>query len=126
MKPIAFVLLVIIGLGSQACQHKVKAEDVPVSVRNSFIKNTTHPKNIVWEENPDYYFAYFDEQGEKGMALFSKADNAWLKTEVAVSRKDLTPEQVLLLSNYKNFQIRRLTEVKSKDSSDAIHVILEK
>lgn len=130
MKTYISILIISVALVSQSCEQKTSYANLPQSVKTSFAEHVSNPKNVVWEENPDYYFAYFTDKGEKGIAIFYKADGSWVETEEALTKKDLikdlTPDQLKTLSKYKNFKIKGLVEEKGDDETDKADVELVK
>lgn len=107
-----FSLVLVITLYLQSCQKKVNEVQLPKTIKTAFSKHVSNAKNVTWEESPRYYFAYFTQNGEKGLAVFRKYDNSWIDTDIALSKKDLTPEQVNILTNYKNQILNPLDDVK--------------
>ncbi|MFN4145149.1 MAG: hypothetical protein ACK4GN_04940 [Runella sp.] len=112
--------MLLIGLSLQSCQEKTTADKLPTAIKQSFEKHVGAVQNVNWEENPEYYFANFTENGEKGMAIFRKDDNSWIETDKALNIKDLSPEQLQTLNNYHLRKIKSLKEVQSPDGTDVI------
>ncbi len=105
-------LVLFMGLYLQSCQKKVNEVQLPKTIKATFSKHVKSAKNVTWEVSPRYYFAYFTENGEKGLAVFRRYDNSWIDTDVALSKKDLSPEQVNILTNYKNQKLNPLDDLK--------------
>ncbi|WP_428657818.1 hypothetical protein [Runella sp.] len=120
------VVAALFALSLQSCKSDVSYDKLPQKVKENFATNVPEAKGVTWEENADYYFAHFTENGEKGLALFYKADGNWVETEKALSLNDLTPEQKESLIKYGNAQIKRLEEVKKNDSTDVIKAEVSK
>lgn len=120
-----YILIVtLIALSFQSCKSEVSYDKLPQNVKENFAADIPNAKAVKWEENADYYFAQFTENGEKGMALFYKADGNWVETEKALSINDLTPLQKESLIRYG--QIRQLKELKKNDSTDVIKAEVSK
>ncbi|MFN8347597.1 MAG: hypothetical protein U0X91_21515 [Spirosomataceae bacterium] len=107
-------------LSLQSCKQEVSYDQLPKEVKTSFAAQIPHAYEVKWEENPDYYFAYFTENGQEGMALFYKADGHWIETDKALSINELSLEQRKRLLAYKNSHIERLAEIRKNDSTDII------
>ncbi|AEI49781.1 PepSY-like domain-containing protein [Runella slithyformis] len=118
------LIVALIALSFQSCKSEVSYDQLPQNVKKNFTANIPDAKDVKWEENADYYFAHFTENGEKGIALFYKADGNWVETEKALSLNDLTPLQKESL--IKRGQIRQLKELKKNDSTDVIKVEVSK
>ncbi|MEI7586257.1 PepSY-like domain-containing protein [Runella sp.] len=113
---------VLILLNLQSCKQKVSYDHLPQGVKTNFAAHVTDAKEVTWEKNLDYYFAYFTMNGEQGMAVFYRADGNWLETDQALSINDLTAEQRKMLMRYKSADIKKMTEVKKNDNTDEIKV----
>jgi hypothetical protein len=113
-------IIFILGLNTQACETKTTWDALPKKVQEGFTKNVHNAKNVNWEENSDYYFANFTENGEKGLAVFNKADNQWIETSVALAQKDLSNDQLKILASYKNYNTKCLKKGTANDNTDII------
>lgn len=110
----------LLVLGLQSCKQEVSYDKLPKEVKTNFAAQVPTAKDIKWEENPDYYFAYFTENGQEGMALFYKADGHWVETDQALSINELSLDQKKRLLAYRNSHIESLVEIKKNDSTDVI------
>ncbi len=110
----------LIALSLQSCKTEVSDSQLPQMVKTEFAAHVPDAEDVKWEENTDYYFAYFTQKGRKGMAVFYKADGNWVETEQALTLNDLTPEQKSLLFQHQKGQLKQLEEVKKNDSTDVI------
>ncbi len=128
MKKLLIVGAVIL-LSFSACKRQLSQDQVPFDVRESFVSHVPTATKVEWEENPDYYFAYFIDKGHQGMALFYKADGDWIETEEALKVKDLTAEQKKMLISFQEThgkKIAQIEEVKKSDSTDILRVEVKK
>lgn len=123
----SLILATAIGmLWLQACKHRISQDQIPTDIRASLAKHVPHARQVEWEENPDYYFAYFTENEQQGMALFYRADGHWIETDEALKVNNLTIDQKKMLMSFRATHIDQIEEVKKSDSTDVIRVTASK
>lgn len=126
MKKFIILGAAVLMLSTQACKHRISAEQIPTNVRTSLTQHVPQARQVEWEENPDYYFAYFTENDQQGMALFYRADGHWIETDEALKVNNLTIDQKKMLMSFKAAHIEQIEEVKKSDSTDVIRVTTSK
>lgn len=126
MKKLLILAAAIGMLWLQACKHRVSQDQIPADVRTSFVQHVPQARQVEWEENPDYYFAYFTENGQQGMALFYRADGHWIETDEALKVNNLTLDQKKMLISFKATHVEQIEEVKKNDSTDVLRIMSTK
>jgi|GEM_PF-1280491 len=126
MKKLIILSTALFILSIQACKHRISAEQIPTEVRTRFAQHVPKARQVEWEENPDYYFAYFTENGQQGMALFYRADGHWIETDEALKVNQLTLDQKKMLMAFKATHVEQIEEVIKSDSTDVLRVMATK
>ena len=101
------ILLVIAALQISFClsAQKLKTDDVPGDVTQSFSSEYPNAKISSWELKDNMYVAQFKDDGSNGKAVF-KNDGTWVETtyDIPTSEIPLSIAQYVN-SNYPNYEI---------------------
>src|SRR5574344_93801 len=107
-----FRILCIIAALQIACSvssslkaQKLKIDDVPGAILQSFAAEYPSAKPSDWTLNKDTYVATFKDEGSEGSAYF-KNDGTWLKTTYSIPKSEI-PSSIMdyVKKNYPNYEI---------------------
>lgn len=116
MKKVFAVALVCFSIMSVNAQ-KLNEADVPVIIKNAFVKMYPGIKAAHWKKEGNLYKGSFAEESYKGSVMFSE-NGKWTERETAipVSSLPVTLKKYMAI-NYKNMKITEAAKI-TKASGD--------
>lgn len=102
---IAAVLQLTLGINATLNAQKLKTDDVPGDVTQSFVSEYPNGKISTWTLEENQYVATFKDDGSIGNAFF-KNDGTWLKTTYDIPTSEI-PLSIskYVTDNYPNYEI---------------------
>lgn len=98
-------LLLSFGLTTSLKAQKLKTDDVPGDVTQSFSMEYPSAKISYWSLEDNNYVAFFKDDGSDGQAYFSN-DGTWLRTLYPIPRTEIPLSiNTYVTSNYPNYEI---------------------
>jgi hypothetical protein len=108
---IAFVTLVFAGYG-----QKLKQDEVPAAVKNSFNKKFPGIKGVEWsKESASEFEAEFEVSGNEQSANFDQSGK-WLETETEIKKSALPANvQATIKKEFPDFSIEEAEKAETAD-----------
>jgi hypothetical protein len=110
------LLGVLVLAGISACAQKVKTENVPAAVKQSFSKMYPEVKEVKWEMEDKNFEAEFKKNKEELEAVFTP-EGIFVQSEKELGSTNDLPKEVLA-SLYKEFAGYKFSDVEWIETAD--------